>query len=222
MLEHSIEGVIEETFSLEREAFGQSEIVDLVPNGRNIAVTDANKRDYVQLMVKYRLCDNVSKQLQSLMRGLNELIPQELLHLFDEGELELVIGGLNVIDVDDWRTHTVYKNCAASDPICVWFWKVVEEFDSEQRARLLQFVTGTSRVPMSGFKDLRGSNGPKRFTIERVMLPGSALPKSHTWFVRRRPRPAAPVPPLRPSDRRRPGAAALIASIYRSIHRTSS
>ena len=39
-------------------------------------------------------------------------------------------------------------------------------FDNEQRLRLLQFVTGTSSVPFEGFKALRGSNGPKRFTID--------------------------------------------------------
>jgi E3 ubiquitin-protein ligase NEDD4 len=47
---------------------------------------------------------------------------------------------------------------------------------------LLQFATGTSRIPVNGFKDLQGSDGPRRFTIEKS---GSdkALPKSHTWYV---------------------------------------
>ena len=51
-------------------------------------------------------------------------------------------------------------------PVVLWFWKAVEAFDNEQRLRLLQFVTGTSSVPFEGFKALRGSNGPKRFTID--------------------------------------------------------
>ncbi len=46
--------------------------------------------------------------------------------------------------------------------------------------RLLQFVTGTSRVPMNGFKELYGSNGPKLFTIERWGHPDS-YPRAHTW-----------------------------------------
>lgn len=48
------------------------------------------------------------------------------------------------------------------------------------RSRLLQFVTGTSRVPMNGFKELYGSNGPQLFTIEKW---GSRenLPRAHTW-----------------------------------------
>ena len=42
----------------------------------------------------------------------------------------------------------------------------MESFDNEERLRLLQFVTGTSSVPIAGFKALRGSNGPKKFTID--------------------------------------------------------
>ena len=34
--------------------------------------------------------------------------------------------------------------------------QAVESFDSELQARLLQFVTGTSRVPMNGFAELQG------------------------------------------------------------------
>lgn len=48
-----------------------------------------------------------------------------------------------------------------------WFWAVVEHFNNEQRLRLLQFVTGTSSVPYEGFAALRGSNGPRRFCIEK-------------------------------------------------------
>ncbi|VDN20981.1 unnamed protein product [Gongylonema pulchrum] len=50
------------------------------------------------------------------------------------------------------------------------------------RARLLQFVTGTSRVPMNGFRELYGSNGPQKFTIERWGN-SDMLPRAHTWQV---------------------------------------
>ena len=58
----------------------------------------------------------------------------------------------------------------------------IRSWDAEQKSRLLQFATGTSRIPVNGFKDLQGSDGPRRFTIEKS---GSekALPKSHTWYV---------------------------------------
>lgn len=61
-------------------------------------------------------------------------------------------------------------------PQCVRSW------DSEQKSRLLQFTTGTSRIPVNGFKDLQGSDGPRRFTIEKAGEINQ-LPKSHTWYV---------------------------------------
>jgi E3 ubiquitin-protein ligase NEDD4 len=48
---------------------------------------------------------------------------------------------------------------------------------------LLQFTTGTSRIPVNGFKDLQGSDGPRRFTIEKAGEI-TQLPKSHTCFNR--------------------------------------
>ena len=60
--------------------------------------------------------------------------------------------------------------------------QAVYSFNNEMRSRLLQFVTGTSRVPMNGFAELYGSNGPQLFTIEKWGTP-SQLPRAHTWYV---------------------------------------
>ena len=64
-----------------------------------------------------------------------------------------------------------------------WFWKCVRSWPAERKSRLLQFATGTSRIPVNGFKDLQGSDGPRRFTIEKAGDPNH-LPKSHTCFNR--------------------------------------
>jgi len=56
----------------------------------------------------------------------------------------------------------------------------VLSFNNEMRSRLLQFVTGTSRVPMNGFKELYGSNGPQLFTIE-IWGTKENYPRAHTW-----------------------------------------
>lgn len=102
--------------------------------------------------------------------------------MFDERELELLIGGIADIDVDDWKKHTDYRGYQEQDEVIQNFWKVVRTWDSEQKSRLLQFTTGTSRIPVNGFKDLQGSDGPRRFTIEKAG-DVNALPKSHTWYV---------------------------------------
>jgi len=68
-----------------------------------------------------------------------------------------MIGGLGKIDIDDWKRNTRLKHCSAETNVVRWFWRVVDEYDEEHRARLLQFVTGSSRVPLQGFKSLQGN-----------------------------------------------------------------
>ncbi|KAK9447529.1 uncharacterized protein V1518DRAFT_376799 [Limtongia smithiae] len=182
VLEHDVVD-LDLTFSTEDNVFGEVVTVDLKPGGRDIAVTNENKREYVELVTEWRITKRVEEQFNAFMSGFNELIPQELVNVFDERELELLIGGISEIDVDDWKKHTDYRGYSESDEVIQWFWKCVRSWPSEQKARLLQFTTGTSRVPVNGFKDLQGSDGPRRFTIEKA---GEIqqLPKSHTCFNR--------------------------------------
>lgn len=64
------------------------------------------------------------------MSGFNELIPQELINVFDERELELLIGGMSEIDVDDWKVHTDYRGYNPSDEVITWFWKAIHSWAS--------------------------------------------------------------------------------------------
>jgi hypothetical protein len=87
------------------------------------------------------------------------------------------------VDVDDWAKFTDYRGYSTDDQVIKWFWQCIRSWPPERKSRLLQFVTGTSRIPVNGFKDLQGSDGPRRFTIEKSGDP-SQLPKSHTCFNR--------------------------------------
>ena len=182
MLENPIEGVLDQTFSTEDEKFGETIIEDLKPGGRDIEVTDENKKEYIDLMVKWRIQKRIDEQFQAFITGFHELIPAELVNVFDERELELLIGGIAEIDVEDWKKHTDYRGYTESDEVIKFFWQTIRSWDGEQKSRLLQFATGTSRIPVNGFKDLQGSDGPRRFTIEKAGEVNN-LPKSHTWLV---------------------------------------
>jgi hypothetical protein len=87
------------------------------------------------------------------------------------------------IDVDDWENSAIYRNYTRTSKQVFWFWKFVRELDNEKRTRLLQFVTGTCRLPVGGFTELMGSNGPQRFCVEKVGKE-TWLPRSHTCFNR--------------------------------------
>lgn len=172
------------TFSVDEELFGQVTVKDLKPGGSDIKVTNANKREYINLVIKWRFVSRVEDQMRKFMEGFGELIPHNLIQIFDERELELLMCGLGEIDINDWRRNTNYRGeYSDKHSVIVWFWKAVASFDLETRARLLQFVTGTSRVPMNGFAELYGSNGPQKFTIEPWGTPHS-LPRAHTCFNR--------------------------------------
>lgn len=184
MLDNDISGgILEQTFSTEDERFGVMTVEDLIPGGRDIDVTNDNKKEYVELMVKWRIEKRIEEQFHAFKEGFHELIPQDLINVFDERELELLIGGIAEIDVDDWKKHTDYRGYTESDEVIQFFWQTVRSWDGEQKSRLLQFTTGTSRIPVNGFKDLQGSDGPRRFTIEKAGELGN-LPKAHTCFNR--------------------------------------
>lgn len=185
MLENDITGVVVETFSVEEEAFGEHKIIDLIENGRNIEVTNENKQEYVRLIVEHKLLTSVKVQMEHFLMGFHGIIPADLISIFNEQELELLISGLPDIDVDDWKSNTEYHNYTAASQQIQWFWRAVRSFDKEEQAKLLQFVTGTSKVPLNGFKELEGMNGVNRFNIHRDYGNRDRLPSSHTCFNRK-------------------------------------
>ncbi|KAK4115750.1 hypothetical protein N656DRAFT_795455 [Canariomyces notabilis] len=182
MLENDITDIITETFSVEDDEFGVTKVVDLIENGRNVPVTEENKHEYVRLIVEHKLLTSVKDQMENFLKGFHDIIPEDLIAIFNEQELELLISGLPDIDVDDWKSNTEYHNYTAASQQIQWFWRAVRSFDKEERAKLLQFVTGTSKVPLNGFKELEGMNGVNRFNIHRDYGNKERLPSSHTCF----------------------------------------
>nr|XP_020476909.1 E3 ubiquitin-protein ligase SMURF1 isoform X3 [Monopterus albus] len=187
ILENDITSVLDHTFCVEHNAFGKFLQHELKPNGRNIPVTEENKKEYVRLYVNWRFMRGIEAQFLALQKGFSELIPQHFLKPFDHKELELIIGGLGKIDLSDWKTNTRLKHCTSESNVVRWFWQAVEAFSEERRGRLLQFVTGSTRVPLQGFKALQGSTGsagPRLFTIHLIDANTDNLPKAHTCFNR--------------------------------------
>ncbi|XP_041367636.1 E3 ubiquitin-protein ligase NEDD4-like isoform X2 [Gigantopelta aegis] len=171
-------------FCVEQDQFGEITEMELKPGGKQIPVTNENKMEYIDLVIKWRFVSRVESQMRALTKGFNDLVPQNLLQIFDENELELLMCGLQDVDVNDWKKNTMYKGeYNPNHPVIIYFWKAVYSFHNEMRSRLLQFVTGTSRVPMNGFAELYGSNGPQMFTIEKWGN-SSQLPRAHTCFNR--------------------------------------
>uniref|UniRef100_A0A7N6AQI2 HECT-type E3 ubiquitin transferase n=1 Tax=Anabas testudineus TaxID=64144 RepID=A0A7N6AQI2_ANATE len=174
---------LEMFFSVDKEILGEITTHELKPGGGDIQVTEENKEEYIRLVAEWRLSRGVEEQTQAFFEGFNEVLPQQYLQYFDAKELEVMLCGMQEIDLGDWQRNTIYRHYARNSKQIVWFWQFVKEMDNEKRMRLLQFVTGTCRLPVGGFADLMGSNGPQKFCIEKVGKE-NWLPRSHTCFNR--------------------------------------
>uniref|UniRef100_A0A8C1YMJ6 E3 ubiquitin-protein ligase n=1 Tax=Cyprinus carpio TaxID=7962 RepID=A0A8C1YMJ6_CYPCA len=174
---------VELYFAQDMEILGKVTTHQLKNDGENELVTQDNKEEYISLLTDWRFTRGVEEQTKAFLDGFNEVVPLEWLRYFDEKELELMLCGMQEIDLNDWQKNTIYRHYTKNSKQIHWFWQVVKEMDNEKRIRLLQFVTGTCRLPVGGFAELIGSNGPQKFCIDKVGKE-TWLPRSHTCFNR--------------------------------------
>uniref|UniRef100_A0AAF5PII3 HECT-type E3 ubiquitin transferase n=3 Tax=Wuchereria bancrofti TaxID=6293 RepID=A0AAF5PII3_WUCBA len=170
------------TFTLEVEEFGVRKMRMLKEDGSSIPVTDGNKEEYVKLVCQMKMTGSINQQLNAFLEGFYEIIPKHLISIFNEQELELLISGLPNVDIDDLYANTEYKTYTKSSSQIQWFWKALRSFEQEDRAKFLQFVTGTSKVPLQGFAALEGMNGTQKFSIHLDSRSSDRLPTAHTCF----------------------------------------
>lgn len=168
-------------FSVAYNNFGKQLICELKPGGQNIPVTESNKEEYLQLRLRHRMFDSIRPQLEALLKGIYDVIPADLLSIFDYQEFDILLCGAPDIDFNDWYAHTEYMGeyhrVGNKHKVIKWFWKAVEQMSNEERIRLLQFVTGNARLPAQGFKALQSNDGNyRKFNLQsiskKVSIPG--------------------------------------------------
>ncbi|XP_046484252.1 E3 ubiquitin-protein ligase HUWE1 isoform X1 [Neodiprion pinetum] len=183
LTEHNVSDLgYELTFSAEVNEFGVNDVRDLIPNGRNIVVTEETKLEYIRLVCQMKMTGAIRKQLNAFLEGFYDIIPKRLISIFNEQELELLISGLPNVDIEDLKSNTEYHKYSPTSLQIQWFWRALRGFDQADRAKFLQFVTGTSKVPLQGFGALEGMNGVQKFQIHRDDRSTDRLPSAHTCF----------------------------------------
>ncbi|XP_030382842.1 apoptosis-resistant E3 ubiquitin protein ligase 1 isoform X4 [Scaptodrosophila lebanonensis] len=160
------------------DASGQlSKTIELIPNGAKTRVTNASKNQYLDALAQQRLCNSVKDEVDSFLKGLNAIIPDNLLSIFDENELELLMCGTGEYSITDFKSHHIANgNSAEFRRVLAWFWAGVSNFSQTEMARLLQFTTGCSQLPPGGFQELN-----PQFQITAAPTFGN-LPTAHTCF----------------------------------------
>lgn len=149
---------------------------ELCPGGETRRVTEENKGEYLKLLCEHHLCGDMQEQIQVLVEGFRDVFPKDSLACsgISHRELALLISGFPELDVDDWRKCTDV-NSSGHDELMEWFWETVKDMTTEERAKLLHFVTGSSRLPASGFAGMRPS-----FNISVQGDEKDHLPHAHT------------------------------------------
>ena len=183
ILEYNLDDLgLDLTFSIEDHSFGRSQTLDLIPNGRNAPVTEENKAKYVSLVCQHRMTTAISSQIKAYQDGFYELVSRDLIAIFTPRELELLISGLPDIDVLDLKQNTDYMGWKATDKEIEWFWNVLFSLSRNEKAAFLQFVTGSSKVPLAGFGELPGMRGVQKFSLHKASGSSGALMSAHTCF----------------------------------------
>ncbi len=66
----------------------------------------------------------------------------------------MLVCAKSFIDIHDWEKYTVYKEYEPTDQVIIWFWDIVSKLDQNQLRNLLHYCTGSTKIPLSGFKYL--------------------------------------------------------------------
>ena len=163
-------------FAIVNSEYDETRVTELMPNGKDIAVTNENRIHYIHRVANYRLNHQIKRQSAAFLDGLREIIPMEWFQMFSETELQQVISGTRGgIDIENLKLHTNYSGGKlsalsfsfsfflgmragfipflpssagynAGHPVIELFWHVVSGLSTEQQSSLLQFATSSDRV----------------------------------------------------------------------------
>ena len=159
---------------------------DLIENGNDILVTKDNFDLYVEKRIEF-FTKSQLLGVKEIIRGINTIFSVDLLKIFTSDQLGLLINGTPFIDVDDWRLNTQYKNYNDYDNVIIDFWDIISNLSQEDLSNFLLFCTGSSRVPIGGFKSLESNRGQiSKFEIVKIDYVSGAknFLRVHTCFNR--------------------------------------
>ena len=172
----SVEDVFCQTFSIPMLRGGELVHVPLCPGGENVPVTEENRREFVDLYVRWWLSDSVEKQFEAFAKGLLTLCGGPALQLFSPTELERLVCGTPCLDFEGLEKAAKYDGGFHPEHRVVrWLWQVIGRLNNDEKKSFLKFVTGSDRAPIGGLANLR-------VIVQRDGADSNKLPTSHTCF----------------------------------------
>lgn len=127
---------------------------ELVENGSSTLVTEKNVDLYAHLVAKVTLCDGIRHQIEAIKQGFNEVFAIEALKILLPTELRDVLG----CQEEDWSEETLLSVIKVNhgynkeSPTLYRLVKVLSRLLESNRRKFLQFLTGSPKLPVGGFK----------------------------------------------------------------------
>lgn len=143
-------------FVVDIEKYGTTVQVALCPGGEHKPVTNANRREYVDLYVRYLLETAVARQFEPFKRGFYTVCGGNAFSLFRPEEIELLVRGSDEpLDINTLKAVAEYDNWGSrqpdgSEPVVGWFWETFQQAAVVDQRRMLSFITGSDRIPAMG------------------------------------------------------------------------
>nr|CAD7264827.1 unnamed protein product [Timema shepardi] len=181
LLEHEQDDMEEtyvQTFRIcYQDVFGTRFFHELKEEGDQIYVNQDNKKEFVDLYADFLLNTCIDKQFRAFRKGFQMVTDESPLHLlFRPEEVEQLVCGSRNFDFNELEEATEYDGGYTSGSVIIrHFWDIVHKMDLDSQRKLLQFATGSDRVPVGGLSKLKliiARNGPD----------SDRLPTAHTCF----------------------------------------
>ncbi|KAH0952208.1 hypothetical protein HN011_000677 [Eciton burchellii] len=161
------------------------ENIELRKGGSEISVTIHNLDQYIKLIVYWFLYEGVFRQMEAFREGFESVFPPSQLRLFFPEELEAVFCG-HAQTGGQWDVKTLADCCRTDhgytpDSRAIRFlFEVMSKYNSEEQRQFIQFVTGSPRLPVGGFKSLTPPLTIVRKTFDPSMKTDDFLPSVMT------------------------------------------
>ncbi|XP_017092018.2 E3 ubiquitin-protein ligase hyd [Drosophila bipectinata] len=134
---------------------------ELIPGGRDVAVTSSNIFEYIRRYTEYRLIKSQEKALEALKDGVFDVLPDNSMNSLTAEDLRLLLNGVGDINVSTLISYTTFNDESSEGPDKLlkfkkWFWSIVEKMNTLERQDLVYFWTGSPALPASeeGFQPL--------------------------------------------------------------------
>ncbi|KAJ5899603.1 hypothetical protein N7495_004347 [Penicillium taxi] len=186
------------TYEISFESFGQIKTVDMqrvrrdavwpvheslplqspAPSEEAALVTNQNRHQFVKDYIFWLTDKSIRSQFEAFVRGFHTCLDRSALSIFTPEALKTVVEGIQEIDIKELENHVRYEGgFGPSHRVIRDFWHVVKQYPAEKKARLLEFVTASDRIPVNGISSIM-------FVIQKNGVGDLRLPTSLTCFGR--------------------------------------